>query len=108
MPEYIEREVTCKKCVHFDACKNLLKKSFPKVTDEEIDKVTSRQNDCRVFKPATDVVEVVRCKGCIHSSASGKEGGRDYVYCDFFGTFMTVEGYCHCGAKMDGKGEGQC
>lgn len=64
MAEYIEREAKCKNCAHFDACVGLLKTTFPKITDEEIDIVANRTGGCPVYIPAADVVEVVRCKDC--------------------------------------------
>lgn len=56
--------MTCKDCVHYDACINILKKTFKGITQEEIDRVSNRDNDCRTFKPKADFVEVVRCKDC--------------------------------------------
>lgn len=51
MPEYIKREATCQKCVHFYACRNLLNKAFPEVIDEEIDAVqTMAVNSNEVWK----------------------------------------------------------
>lgn len=63
--------MTCNDCIHYDACKRLLRSSFPNVTDEEIEKVTSRNNDCRVFKNKADVVKVVRCKDCSYIDGIG-------------------------------------
>ena len=55
-----------------------------------------------VFKsaPAADVVEVVRCKDCVHSNRDGTICHRG------IGRVTNPMGYCHNGAKMDGKGEG--
>lgn len=50
--------------------------------------------------PAADVVEVVRCKDCMHY---------DFIenYCDLLGCDLPGDlFYCHDGAKMDG-GEGE-
>lgn len=54
---------TCKECIHFDACLNLLRKSFPNVCPDMIASV-SNKGCCSIFKRAADVVEVVRCQEC--------------------------------------------
>ncbi len=64
--------------------------------------------------PAADVVEVVRCKDCEYSEmcfpckAFGLEAPPVYV-CRFGHRNREVlpNDYCSCGAKMDGKGEGE-
>ena len=52
---------------------------------------------------AADVVEVVRCKECVHYCLQSVDGGR---YCELlkFNSF-TDNGFCCFGAKMDGKGD---
>lgn len=50
MAEYIEREVTCEDCVHYDICI-----FHPKGNENK---------ECVRFKNKADVVEVVRCKDC--------------------------------------------
>ena len=42
--------MTCKECLHYEACLNILTKSFPNTKQEEIDRVTSREGSCRYFK----------------------------------------------------------
>jgi hypothetical protein len=50
--------------------------------------------------PTADVVEVVRCKDCAYANEDGTR-------CHYgVGRDTEPMGYCHCGAKMDGKGEG--
>lgn len=49
--EYIEREATCKDCLHYEVCADPCTKYRYRVP-------------CRKFVNAADVVEVVRCKDC--------------------------------------------
>ena len=50
--------------------------------------------------PTADVVEVVRCKDCAYANEDGTR-------CHYgVGRDTEPMGYCHKGAKMDGKGEG--
>lgn len=59
---------TCKDCLHHDACKKLLIALFPTIPVAAVEEVTNRECDCKTFKSAADVVEVVRCKDCKHYS----------------------------------------
>ena len=63
----------------------------------------SRAIDAIKFMPTADVVEVVRCKDCVHYCLQTVDGGR---YCELlkFNSF-TDNGFCSFGAKMDGKCE---
>ena len=59
------------------------------------------------FDPA-DVVEVVRCKECKYGDLCYpvKEIGEDAIpsyYCYMYDRYMSVNGYCGFGAKMDGN-----
>lgn len=92
--------MTCNDCIHYDACKKLLRSSFPNVTDEEIEKVTSRNNDCRVFKNKADVVEVVRCKDCIHA---GKGTVTRPILCNKIGIYNNKFDYCSYGERREQK-----
>ena len=58
MAEYIEHEHSCKKCIHNDACRNIITKAFTTLTDEQIEQAGNSQNACDFFKCAADVVEV--------------------------------------------------
>ena len=55
---------TCNKCLHYDACIGIIKASFPNIQEKTIEKAGIRENNCKNFKSASDVVEVVRCKDC--------------------------------------------
>lgn len=55
---------TCKECLHYDACVCTIKASFPNIQEKEIEQVGIRENNCKNFKSAADVVPVVRCKNC--------------------------------------------
>ena len=48
---------TCKECLHFEPCRD-----YGNILDPIHGGMI-----CDSFKPAADVVEVVRCKDCVHS-----------------------------------------
>ena len=108
MAEYVEREASCKDCLHVDVC-------YRREVINDIEKYI-KEYGCNNFKSTADVVEVVRCKDCKH----WKEKGFDPVFglkfgncnCEHWETndfyHETDEtDYCSYGAKMDGKGEGE-
>lgn len=72
----------CKDCLYHDACKKIIMASFPTVSAAEVEKVTNRECDCETFKPAADVVEVVR------KAVKGYEG---YYEVDQFGRVYSVD-----------------
>ena len=47
---------TCKECLHHDACIGILKASFARIQEKEIEQVSTRKNNCEIFKTAADVV----------------------------------------------------
>lgn len=106
MAEHIEQEVTCRQCVHNAACINMLRKMFHDVTDEEIEKVENRKNDCRFFKFTSDVVEVRHGYWIPYLDGEHIMPER-YYQCSECGRrgYTRRYPYCNCGAKMDGKGE---
>ena len=112
MAEYIEREAlpNCKECIHDGVC-GLQERCF----DIELQ---LKEFGCDDFKPAADVIEVrrgkwlpsrnginpIRCDKCNMPALYVQEqdgfGG--------FGFYRCPSNYCpNCGAKMDGKGEGE-
>lgn len=84
---------TCKDCLHFDVCEAL-------ESGNGIPKLHPLQ--CGCFKSQSNIVEVVRCKGC-----------KNYVanYCcrDIKGRtnmfFMNENDFCSYGKRKDGAGE---
>ena len=110
MAEHIEREaVRCKNCIHNVVC--IFRNDINDI-DEWIDAF-----GCGDYKPAADVVEVRHGVWELH-------GNDDDIGCSYFcskcganydedwfyehGYFIQFN-YCpNCGAKMDGKGEGEC
>ena len=106
MPEYIEREAHCKKCIHYDICDSY--SGFDVLT------FFPHNEDCEYFRETADVVEVVRCKDCkrcemcFPCKGFGLEAPPVYVCC--FGhrnREVLPNDYCSYGEKMDGKGEGE-
>ena len=111
--EYIEREAAfeyneqCKKCFHFQVCANILKRQLfirEKILAEENPK-------CIDYVPTADVVEVRHgewvvelddlgwnkhtCSECGYTKRTDIHTSLGWNYCP------------NCGAKMDGKGEGE-
>ena len=52
---------TCKDCIHYNACLSILRKTFPKVSTDKVDKP-----NCQHFTPELYVDRVVRCIVCKH------------------------------------------
>lgn len=71
---------TCKECLHHDACIGILKASFARIQEKEIEQVSTRKNNCEIFKPAADVVLVVRCKDCKYRNPDGYKCRRDNLW----------------------------
>jgi hypothetical protein len=59
-----------------------------------------RDFGCDDFKSTAYVVEVVRCKDCIHKHPMI---GNTYGYCIKHNTHVYDDDFCSYGAKMDGK-----
>ena len=55
--------LTCKDCIHFDACIIMEYSSYDPAYYQEF--------GCDGFKNKADVVEVVRCKDCVYSNENG-------------------------------------
>lgn len=107
MAEYIEREVTCKNCLHVDVC-------------QEIESLQCRKDfiwyqaetGCPYFKPTADVVEVRHgewvYRECVLSYDGVKSGFScsecfAFVEDDVFDMVEFHKSFCgSCGAKMDG------
>lgn len=50
--------MTCKDCVHHEACRMVLLSAYPKVTEAEIIQAENNQNKCVNFKDKTRFVEL--------------------------------------------------
>ena len=103
--EYIEREATCRDCIHYPVCKDTwADENWNEDAPKEVKEMFSPKG-CENFKPTADVVEerhgvwvktsypeVHRCSCCNKPS----------------NTSHGLHNYCpECGAKMDGKGDKQ-
>lgn len=47
-----------------------------------------------------DVVEVVRCKDCIHATTD-RMCDTDEIYCDCYGIYKCADGFCDDGRRME-------
>ena len=56
--------------------------------------------DAEILKiPTADVAPVIRCKDCSYIHA-----GKDVYYCRYWEKWgLTPDGFCSCGARMDGE-----
>ncbi len=89
--------MTCKECVHHDACKDMCE--FYDGHCDDLDKEINAEQ-CKYHKNKADVVEVVRCLNCIHFKTNiNKEN-----YCDIHSTrwdkfYVREDDYCSIGEK---------
>jgi len=96
--EYIEREAIIRCIVHTpsEACQRAWETGTHRYT-EVLDRLAERQHeiiDMITATPATDVVEVVRCRECAHYHRS---------WCEIFGAESpTEDGFCCYGERKDG------
>lgn len=98
----------CKDCIHFEiCCEDWAFNSEGKTSAEQYKAIMAGKQPCRFFKNKADVVEVVRCKDCIHWG--GVTFG--YICRRLSGTTLRNEtresDFCSYGEKMDGKGDTQ-
>ena len=93
MAEYIDREATCKECLHYDVCYLI---EHYGADEYEL---------CDHFTPTADVVEVRHGHWIYWRDADGFKQCKCSECIISYGCIDTP--YCpNCGAKMDGKGEG--
>ena len=97
--------MTCKNCIHFEACKNILEAVNPDYKGKNI----TVESVCEVFKNKSDYAKVKHgywiydakdeyffCSQCELSALNNYRGlSADSEYCP------------HCGAKMDGKDDSE-
>ena len=102
MSEYIKRE---------DAIKAFEQWKEPQVLNEQ-DDVWNRGIDCCINEvkhhvPSADVVEVVRCRDCIHchkiSITAQPVSIRGTMRCNLRGGVVKGNDYCSCGEHEDGE-----
>lgn len=91
---------TCKECLHHDACLAILKSISPNIQEKEIEQARTSKNDCRRFKSASSVVEVVRCKDCKYAKPMSFKGyfmcKRHHKYC------RKSDDFCSYGKRKGG------
>lgn len=91
-----EHVATCKDCLHYDPCFE-----YGNVLDPLHGGVK-----CDSFKPAADVVEVVRCKDCkYHHWEQEPCHGKTEHFCSVLNAQVFKDFYCYHGEKMDGNGD---
>lgn len=94
--------MTCNECVHCEACKRILKTAFLSVTAEEIEKASSRDNNCTLFKNKADVVEVVRCKDCKNAYINSFSAQNGIAVCrSFANSIVQQDGFCSYGEREE-------
>lgn len=90
------RRDSCRECVHYKACKKTFKKAL-KITSANPNNYTVLMT-CELYKPAVDVVEVVRCKDCIRFHYIEDA---NTAYCTRLLKYMKTDpnGYCSYGER---------
>lgn len=81
---------TCKDCLHYEPCYE-----YGNILDPAHGGVK-----CDSFKSSADVVEVVRCKDCIHATTD-RMCDTDEIYCDCYGIYKCADGFCDDGRRME-------
>ena len=100
----------CNKCLHNPVC-SLWRDAE---CQDACSQLTGGLDECPLYKPQADVVEVVRCKDCVRWSPDGGYGldldgtKRLYGECVITNFSHKENHFCSYGvSKMDGKGEGE-
>ena len=84
---------TCKECVHYDFCA-----SVESCAIRIILAGNKADERCKLFKPAADVVEVVRCKDCGMSRETEDE---EYLFCMQFKDTVDKQAFCSYGERKE-------
>lgn len=95
--EHLDKYERCKNCYHLTACDPWVRNGTTFYDDYGYS-----VEDCPYYVPTADVVEVVRCKDCKYLEIK-----LPYGECGRYLRMVSPDDYCSCGAKMDGKGEGE-
>lgn len=99
--------MSCKDCFHRDACLAILKSAFPTLKEDEIERVSERDNGCKRFISAADVVEVRHGEwelDYVYANDYSNDNTRKVFRCSLCGRIAKQkEPYCNCGAKMNGE-----
>ena len=89
----------CENYIHFDVCK-----IDHDMMSEEVVTFFPHNEDCKLFKSTTDVVEVVRCKDCVNRV----EFDTNKFHCELTGYYCGETGYCSDGAPKERKRWEKC
>ena len=79
--------MTCKDCLHYEVCggftpTDLDADVFDYCRKGNTDEIPDIDERCGSFKPKADVVEVVRCKDCVHRNPNCYKCMRDNLWHD--------------------------
>lgn len=105
MPEYIERE---------SLLEDIKQYSHARIDNDAIEKMGFQfvEDMCSIQRiiekqPAADVVEVVRCKDCMHSHWEQEPcHGKTEYYCTKLESKVDSHFYCGCGKRKEGADNG--
>lgn len=87
---------SCKDCIHESVCYSLIKMGLP-----YMDEKYPAEKFCLDFKNKADVVEVVRCKDCKHSSFV--KSCSKYECRKGCGTLKYCNDFCSYGERRETK-----
>lgn len=94
---YAEEYIT--KATAQEVVKDVFRKEY--ITQEDIDTFFKCMKAIK-YAPTTDVVEVIRCKDCMHNhTKSWNQGKRDKPSCRFTDLTRSNEFYCGFGERVN-------
>ena len=93
MAEYIECNVTCKNCIHYDVCYHI----------EHYGRELETDKPCEQFK-SSDMVDIIRCKDCKNCDSfyPNKKIGEEpelVYFCKIEHHATGADDFCSCGKK---------
>ena len=85
--------MTCKRCIHFDACSKHGKTKYYGIFIA----CNDVEERCEFFKDKAYVDEIVRCKKCAYyNPARGPSG---FGWCEYYNSGATDDHYCSHGER---------
>lgn len=90
--------MTCNNCIHGEMCANRNKMiQIDEHTWDEYEQTDNVESLCKHFKNKADLVEVVRCKDCVHRSTDDFRS----FYCRKDDVGCKDDGFCSEGERRD-------
>lgn len=106
--------MTCKNCYHYEACSgysisDLDKDVWDYCAKGKTDEIPDIEDRCSEFKNKADVIEVVKCKDCIHSTLTFGTYICDNIQTPWFNDEFAIDvganDFCSYGERKEGAEE---